>query len=173
VDTTAASGEGFKKKLPIPFGHNVVWDKKRQRLWSAGKDMLYTYQYNFNCQQPDLMLQDSLQLPGDDAHDLFPVYGRDSPWMTNTTGVYYIDLKEKRITQAETAYQAHIKSISSGPEGFPTIISHPKEQWWTDEILDINGNTLYQETGIKIYKVRWLLPNPFSYPEDDVMKQCK
>lgn len=173
VDTTATPGEGYKKNLYIPFGHNVVWDKKRQLLWSAGKDRLYAYRYNFNCLQPDLILEDSLQLPGDDAHDLFPVYGRDSLWMTNTTGVYYVDLKEQKVTLAETDYQEHIKSVSSGPEGFPVIISHPKEQWWTDEVIDIHGNSIFSEVGLKIYKARWWLPNPFSYPEDDPMKQCE
>lgn len=172
VDTTASPGKAFKKNIYIPNGHNVVWDKKRQLLWSAGKDQLYAYRYNFNCRQPDLFLQDSLQLPGDDAHDLFPVYGRDSLWLTNTTGVYYVDLKEQRVAQVETSYQENIKSISSGPEGFSVIISQPKEQWWTDEVMDITGKRMFLEAGLKIYKARWMLPNSFSYPEGDQIEQC-
>lgn len=172
VDTTVAADEIYKKIIHLPFAHNVVWDKKRQVLWSAGDNHLYKFEYNFNCQKPDLILKDSIQLPGNDAHDLFPVYGRDALWLTNTHAVYSIDMKTKKVSLAEFKYTNNIKSVSSGPDGWPTIIMKPKEQWWSDEVMDTKGNTVFQQQGMKIYKARWFLENDFSYPSEDKMKVC-
>lgn len=172
VDTTSAPDAVYKKVIPLPFAHNVVWDKKRQVLWSAGDDHLYEFQYNFNCKHPDLILKDSIQLPGSNAHDLFPVYEKDSLWFTNTHGVYYIDMETKKVSLAKFKYIDNIKSVSSGPANWPTIIMKPKVQWWSDEVLDTEGNTVFQQPGMKIYKARWFLGNEFSYSSDDKIKIC-
>ncbi|HLR31763.1 MAG TPA: DUF6528 family protein, partial [Fodinibius sp.] len=118
VDTLQAPGEGYSTKIPIPFGHNVVWDKTRNLLWSAGEDKLYGYEYNFNCTAPDLSPVDSLQLRGSGAHDLFPVYGKDKFWLTMDNGVYSYDLSEEKAALVDTPYQEQIKSVSSGPDGY-------------------------------------------------------
>jgi hypothetical protein len=39
------------------------------------------------------------------------------------------------------------------------VISTPKEQWWTDEIIDLNGNVIFGKPGLKIYKARWAVYN--------------
>lgn len=172
TDTLAAAGDIWKKQQPLPDGHNVVWDRERTCLWSAGRNKLYRYRYNFSCGEPGLTLVDSLPLPGDHAHDLFPVHGKDSLWLSNTTGVYTLALATGDISAAEMAHRENIKSISSGPEGFPTVIMRPTEQWWSDTVLDSEGGTVFAEKGLKIYKARWFLANPFSYPENDSMKVC-
>lgn len=172
VDTLHYPDGVYKQKVPIESGHNVVWDIKKQLLWSAGGNTLYAYEYNFNCDRPDLMLKDSLQLPGDNAHDLFPVYGKNALWLTNTTGIYTIDLEGMKVRLADSEYHQHIKSVSSGPDGFPMIIMKPKEKWWSDEVIDMKGNSVFQENGLKIYKARWVLPNRFSYPENDAFRVC-
>jgi len=52
-------------------------------------------------------------------------------------------------------------------------VAIPQEQWWTDEIRDVKGNTIFRQKGLKIYKARWLVTNSFSYPPgDDVKKRC-
>lgn len=172
LDSLASPGEVYKKQIPIPFGHNVVWDKKRELLWSAAKDKLYAYEYNFNCLKPGLTLKKTVQLPGNDAHDLFPVYGKDSLWFTNTSNVYYIDLNTFDITSANLVHREDIKSVSSGPEGFPTVLMKPEEKWWSDKVLDAEGNAVFQENGLRIYKARWFVENAFSYPEEDPIKVC-
>ena len=96
----------------------------------------------------------------------------DTLWLTNTTHVYKVDLATRRLLPAETP-QKDVKSISSGPAGYPTILSIPQEQWWTDEIRDTKGNSVFRQKGLKIYKARWLVTNSFSYPPgDDVKKRC-
>jgi len=49
----------------------------------------------------------------------------------------------------------------------------PKVKWWTDEVLNNKGNSIFKEKGLKMYKVRWLLPNYFSYHQHDPIKICQ
>jgi len=170
VDTTAEKVD--KKIVPLPFAHNVVWDKKRQLLWSAARDKLYALRYNFQCSSPDLVPVDSIQLPGTDAHDLFPVFGKDLLWLTTVDGTYQVDPAHRTVRAVRWKYSRNIKSVSSGPEGFPVIVILPKEQWWTDEISDRDGHRIFRQPGMKIYKARWLLPNRFSYGDETMLKVC-
>jgi hypothetical protein len=172
VDSLTGPEQVYRKNIPVAFGHNVVWDHKRQLLWSAAMNELIAYRYNFNCSQPDLQLAEVIRLPGTEAHDLFPVYGTDSLWITNPTDVYQFDAKTKKVKRVDMPYK-HVKSISSGPAGFPVAISYPKQQWWTNEIFDINGERIFQQDDLKIYKARWLVNNPFSYKNSEGLKMCQ
>lgn len=172
VDTTKAATEVYSKNFPLAFGHNVVWDEKNQVLWSAADHQLLSFTYNFNCEEPALTQKDAVSLPGKDAHDLFPVYGQNALWLTNTTNVYTYNLDTKKLEEANVL-QANIKSVSSGDATFPTIIIRPKTSWWTDEVMDAKGNTVFYQSGLKIYKARWYLKNTFSYPAVHDMKQCR
>lgn len=172
VDTLHFPENVYSKNIPIDFGHNVVWDNKNHLLWSAAGTEMKSFKYNGNCTQPDLTLTETIHLPGKEGHDLFPVYGENALWFTNTTNVYKFDIATKALTQADVL-QANIKSVSNGPEGFPVIVSKPKESWWTDEVVDAKGNSVFYQPGLKIYKARWVLPNSFSYPANHSVKQCK
>ncbi|WP_316811906.1 DUF6528 family protein [Pedobacter heparinus] len=172
VDTLNFPDQVYVKTIPIDFGHNVVWDHKNQLLWSAAMNQLKSFKYNFNCDYPDLTQVESINIPGTEAHDLFPVYNENALWLTNTTNVYKFDMATKKLSQAEVL-QSDIKSVSSGPEGFPVILLRPKESWWSDEVIDGKGNTVFSQNGLKIYKARWVLQNNFSYPANDSFKQCK
>src|SRR3546814_302276 len=81
LDTLASPGEIKGKQYPLPSGHNVVWDQKRNSLWSAAKNKLNRYVYDFDCENPGLVLKETIPLPGNNAHDLFPVFGKDSLWL--------------------------------------------------------------------------------------------
>jgi hypothetical protein len=172
VDTLHFPDNVYTKQVTVDFGHNVVWDQKNQLLWAAAGTALKSFRYNFNCVQPDLTLVETLSLPGKEAHELFPVYNEDALWLTNTTNVYRFTLADKKLTQADII-QANIKSVSSGPADFPIILIRPKESWWTDEVIDAKGNGVFFEAGLKIYKARWVLPNTFSYPANNEIRQCK
>jgi len=163
VDTLRAPEQVYSKKITIAFGHNVVWDKQRQLLWSAAMSELKAFRYNFNKTQPDLSLDTAIALPGTEAHDLFPVYGEDALWLTNTTHVYQYKPSSHQLEQFNMPYQEHIKSITNGPAALAVIIIKPKTSWWTDEVIDITGKRIFFKEGLKIYKARWVLPNSFSY----------
>jgi len=162
----------YTKKVPIDFGHNVVWDATRQKLWSAARNHMNAFRYNFNCHAPDLVTDTVFSLPGEEAHDLFPVYGENSLWLTNTTHVYKFDVVTAQLKEADVL-QANIKSISSAGASLPTILIRPKESWWTDEVLDAEGHRLFIQKGWKIYKARWVIPNTFSYPALDKIHTCR
>jgi hypothetical protein len=173
VDTSVAAADVYQKVIPLPFAHNVVWDSKRQLLWSAAADSLYAFTYNFNCTQPDLAVKETFGLPGDNSHDLFPVYGKDSLWLTNPGGVYYVDMHTMQVSLVNTSLQSNIKSVSSGPAGWPVILMQPRVSWWSDRVLDLHGNIVFLQQGMEIYKARWFLPDAFSYaPGDTVFKSC-
>lgn len=171
VDTVNFPENVFSRNLPIEFGHNVVWDRQNQRLWTAAMAKMKVFTYNFTCSDPDLTLVETINLPGTEAHDLFPVYDENALWLTNTTNVYKFDVATKSVKQADVI-QPNIKSVSSAP-GLPVIVIKPKEQWWTDEVIDASGNTVFYQKGLKIYKARWLVDNRFSYPENNAIKLCK
>lgn len=163
VDTTLAPDQVYKKNIAIDFGHNVVWDRKSKLLWSAGRNKIHSYTYNFDRENPDLALKDTYDLPGPSGHDLFPVYGSNSLWLSNNDHVYRFDVrKRKLIIASDVAVQKDVKSLSSA-RGKPTIVITPKESWWTDEILNTRGNRIFQMDGLRIYKARWMEKVPFSY----------
>lgn len=172
VDTIHFPEKVYSKNIPIESGHNVVWDRTNKLLWSAGGSELKSFRYNFDCENPDLTLSETIALPDHSAHDLFPVYGEHALWLTTATQVYRFDLSSKTVSEAGLPLHQNIKSVSSGPAGFTTAIIKPKTSWWTDEVVDIQGNSIYFEQGLKIYKARWLVDNPFSYPPGDKIKVC-
>lgn len=172
VDTLQAPNSGYRKVIPMPFAHNVVWDRSRQVLWSAGKGMLYKLGYNGDCAHPDLSLLDSVALPGTDAHELFPVYGKDSMFLTNPSGAYYLDMKTLKLSPIASYDPKNIKSLSAGPSGWPVLVMTPRVSWWSDEVRDLKGDVVYVKEGLKIYKARWLLENLFSYPAEAGFSQC-
>ncbi len=173
TDTTSFPENVLKRNIPVDFGHNVVWDRKRQLLWTAARHHIHAYTYNFDCSNPDLKPERTIDLPGAEGHDLFPVYGSDELWLTNTTDVYRFDTRDAKLLPAnDFNIRSQIKSVSSGVSGRPVIVIKPKQSWWTDEILDPAGRRIYFEEGLKIYKARWALPVPFSYPENNNFKLC-
>lgn len=163
----------YKKTMVLDDAHNVVWDKQRQVLWSANKDKLVAYTYNFNCKAPDLSVKETIDLPAGGCHDLFPVYGEDALWLSTSTKAWKVDLKTRNIK--ESSALPRIKSVDSGPEGYPVITLQgidTGQQWYNDKVQDLTGKTIFQVTGLKMYKARWEFKNDFSYPANDEIKTC-
>lgn len=172
VDTLNFPANVYTKSYAINDGHNVVWDKKRQVLWAGSALDLQSYTYNFSCTAPELTFSQSITLP-EGLHDLFPVYGEDALWLSGGGKVYKYRFDTQQFQTIPVAPSSvGVKSISSGPAGFPVLIIRAKTSWWTDEILDTNGDTYFIQSGFKMYKARWFLKNSFSYPDNDQIKQC-
>jgi len=172
TDTTHFPENVLKIKVPLKFAHNVVWDKKDQLLWSGSMDHLISFRYNFNCKTPELTRQDSILIPGTEAHDVFPVYGKNALWITNTTAIFQYNLTSKKLSKPDFS-KNNIKSISSGPDQTPVAIVIPIEKWWTDRVLSSDNKILFQQPGLRIYKARWLLSNNFSYGNSGKIVLCK
>ncbi len=150
------------------YGHNAVWDRENQLLWSTADTELRTYSYKVEDGQPMLIHRDTYPLPEghNGAHELFPIHGLKQMWLSTPSGVYKFVLSTKEYHVYESYQSQNIKSISSGPAGYETIMLSPTESYWSDRLIDTAGRIVWQKQGAKIYKGRWMLNNIFSYPDN-------
>lgn len=167
VDTVAQLATAPIAAIPLTFGHNAVWDRTNEVLWATAKDVLNTYKYVGAGGEKTLVLQDSYPLPAGetDAHDLFPVYGLNQLWLTTPKAVYKFNVATREFAKVNASTTTDIKSVSSGPADYETIMLRPTQSWWSDKLIDSGGRSIYQHDGFQIYKGRWMLDNTFSYPE--------
>ena len=170
VDTVKVLGT---KAATIKLGnaHNVVWDKKRECLYTtatiqAGVTALFRLKYNGDRLSPKLTNQTRIYTFEKESggHDLFPVYGEeDKLWLTAASAVYKFDISTDEPTCEKVYETADIKSISNGPDGI--LMLKPTEEWWAEGLVNEKGEALFKMEGAKIYKGRWMIDNTFSYPE--------
>ncbi len=146
-----------RKDFYLRDGHNLVWDKKKERLYTVSRDQLKTYRYNADKNNPSLIAVDSVVMPDNGAHDLYRAYNKNALWLSTHSAIFKVNMQDKSAEKVNTRFGENIKSVSSGPAGYPTIIIRPKEKWWTDEVLDLEGNSIFKQEGLRIYKARWLL----------------
>lgn len=148
----------------VAAAHNAVWDKKRECLWTASEGRVYKYSYDKT--QTTLTQEYGYDVPDDMSmiHDLIPVYGKDELYLTTGKNVFSFNPETGKVVSVELAYKKNVKSISTGPEGWPQILTRPtSSSYWTSEVVDFNGNCLFSYFKYKIYKVRWYVDQPFSY----------
>ncbi|WP_276481667.1 DUF6528 family protein [Paraflavitalea pollutisoli] len=175
TDTLQFPEKVYSQQRYLEFGHNVVWDNKRQLLWSAAQDKLQTFRYNGDCRQPELIPLDSIPLPQKGAHDLFPVGGKQALWLTNTQATYQYDLRKKALTAISIPWH-DVKSVSTGPKNAPVVVVVPDGtpgSWWTNEVRSTDGKIVFKQAGLKIYKARWFIENDFSYPANNPLRICQ
>lgn len=151
-------------------GHNVVWDRKRGCLWSASGAQLLKFSYNGDRTAPELSQVYAYDMAAGNtmAHDLAPVYGEDAMYVSTNEHVYKFDCAAGKFLPVEIFQQNTIKSLSTGPAGYPVIVMRPTSggsNWWSAEVTDLKGDRLFNRAGYQIYKARWYVENPFSYPE--------
>lgn len=164
VDTVARTGQ-VVQKLPLTFCHSAVWDHSRGRLLATSDNKLCVFTYNGDGNDPRITKESETAIPeGNWAHDLFPVYGENALWLTNND--YAMKVSGSDLSMETVGFsQSDIKSVSSGPEGFPTVLLIPKaDEWWNTKVIDTEGRTVFEQNGMQIYKARWFLDNPYSYP---------
>ena len=144
--------------LKFQNGHNVVWDKKRNCLWSAGQSSLYKFSYN----ETTGALTELANYPFPDdctsAHDFVKIWNQDRYIMTTEQKCFEFDPNTNTYSVSNSFQPNDIKSVSTGPKGFRTICAVPEESWWTSHVLDYNtGEQVFERSGAKIYKVRYWL----------------
>ncbi|WP_164111573.1 MULTISPECIES: DUF6528 family protein [Sphingobacterium] len=171
VDSLNAYVAKEHKRYNQTFAHNVVWDYKRNILWSTDDQNLYTFTYENN--GGDLSLTKGSKfytLPDRDPHDMFPVYGKEELYLTTSSKIYIFDINSGKFMEHPYS-KRNIKSISDGPAGFGTIIVEPTTSYWTNRIINIRGSSAFFKDSYKMYKARWFIHNPFSYPSNHNYKQ--
>ena len=156
--------------MPVYSAHNVVWDRTRNCLWTATGAQLLKLSYNGNRTAPELSQVYSYDMGTGNtmAHDLAPVYGEEAMYVTTVEHVYKFDCKTAKFSDVQIFQQKDIKSLSTGPEGYSTIVMRPTSggsNWWSGEVCDLGGHRMFNRAGYQIYKARWYVENPFGYPE--------
>jgi hypothetical protein len=172
VDTLQGPEGVYSKQILLSNGHNVVWDHKRNVLWSASNRHLKSFIYNFDTLRPDLTAKDSIALPETDSHDLFPSYNRRSLLLSNPKGLYRYHFRSKTVKRIPVAYP-DIKSVSTGGKGYPMILIYAEDtrkSWSTDQITGLDQAIIFKQSDLKMYKARWFVPNRFSYPASHFIK---
>lgn len=174
VDSENPYVEQEIKRYNLTFGHNVVWDREREVLWATDDQNLYTYMYdNSNPEDPELIRNEAFYpLPDVSPHDLFPVYGHDQLYLTTANHIYVFDIASQTFVQHPYS-KGNIKSISDGPAGFGTLIIEPTTSYWTNRVTNDRGSSVYFSSDSRIYKARWFIDNPFSYPNDHPYRQSR
>lgn len=96
----------------------------------------------------------------------------DVLWLTTLNNIFKFNVLLRKFQKLDVKEGGNIKSVSSGPENYPVIIIRPKQQWWTDEVFDLDNNRIFMKEGYKIYKARWFIINTFSYGKNSTMHIC-
>ena len=142
-------------KLTFADAHGVVWDKLLGLVWAVGKEAVICCRYNFDYENPQLTIVESFPLKPNPywGHDLILLEkerkllmtGRNMLEFDTMTGQYKLFLKRKSV-----------KSISIHPETGEQLVQIPKENYWNDTVMLLNGDRKWTLPGnAKIYKARW------------------
>lgn len=143
--------------------HNMVWDKKRGCLWSAVWSDLLKLSYDASTMKLSIIKTYPMPPDNTEAHDLFPIYGEDALYVTTNENAYRFNINSEKFEDLDVFQRKGLKSISSGPEGYPPIITRPTTaSYWTTEVVNFKGERIYFNTSYKIYKARWFVEQPFS-----------
>ncbi len=146
--------------------HGVVWDAKRERLWSSGRWGICEWQYHADPEHPALkqagfypMIDPEPQGRGTylqlNGHDLVLTPDGEQLLVTTEKAIYRFDLRSRSYSTSHAL--ADIKSISilAGRE----LMLKPTESWWSPAVLFPDDKKLSASChlpGAKIYKARWI-----------------
>ncbi len=153
----------------VPSAHNVVWDNERQLLYTTTEQGIYSYRYNMDKNRPCLSDKNlECEIPSSDhcGHDLYPVTcEKNMLWMTTNEHVFKYDVVQKNLIEVNDFYA--IKSVSDNYDGRVLMLKPTNPDGWSSEgAIDIAGKNVFTIPGTKIYKLRWMADNTFSYPKE-------
>lgn len=165
-DTTKAyAPRRPRKSIIAPDAHSVNF--YQDSFYIAGRDQIWICLFRKGKRNgvAEVHIANAATIPGKGAHDMS--YG-------SRTGVFYVTTvdtllefhtKDNSFHPVDSKITRNIKSFSEGGEDYPAIVTVPKEQWWTDEVTDLQGNTILRIPGAKIYKARWMRGFSSTYAE--------
>lgn len=149
--------------LDLEGAHGVVWDNKLHRLWAVGSTELVCCTYTGGSADPALAYEARIKLPGyGGGHDLFPVPGTRQLFVTGQQ-VWVFDTESR--TFAEYDPRGNVKSVTQKEADGLVLFMAPTTSWWSDTISSPDGKIKKTLPGAQFYKMRWWVPNAFSYGE--------
>ena len=155
-----------------PEAHGVVWDKKRQCLWSSGAYGITKWKYISDPENPrleriatygiklkDTIFRDAYEVLK--CHDLYPTHD-GKLFVTYNRGISIFDPETCRFT-----HYSDLKAIKSVDSANGKIMMQkPQERWWAESLYFPDDPASSERCFIpnaKIYKARYFQDNKFSY----------
>ncbi len=136
--------------------HGVVWDAKRKSLFALGYDVLREYKME---NKVKLGLIEEWEIPGISGHDLQMAPDGNKLFITEHTGAWVFDLKNKEFSKIDKFPDAeNIKSINQNKSG-QFAYTVPEESWWTYHVRLHNPSGVLSFPDMRVYKARWFEGN--------------
>ena len=143
---------------PLFWGHGVVWDDRRERVWALATDEIKVYRLkNWYTASPELEQTSSIALPEGGGHDLVPVPGTSCLSITTRSTCWLFD-RDTEVLSAhpDFAGQPEVKCISQHPEtGQIVYIQGEGGHWWAERLHFLNPEDTYHVPGEHFSKARW------------------
>lgn len=142
----------------LPWGHGVVWDAQRSRLWAlADKDIRVFELRDWDSNAPSLRRAELIPLPEGMGHNLSPVNGTPALAVSTTNHCWLFDRDTKTLRpHPDLADTKHVKSISYHPAtGQIAYVQAEGENWWAERIHFVNPGGFLHVAGEHFYKARW------------------
>ncbi|MDR2039179.1 MAG: DUF6528 family protein [Bacteroidales bacterium] len=136
-------------------GHGVVWNARRQRLYTLGYNDLREYSLvGWNTPLPTLKLEKKWIIPGKGGHDLSPV-SDDELLISEHHGVHSFSIPNETFIPFEPLKTArNIKSVNYIAGSKKLVYTQAEESWWTKNIYLRNPDKTINIPDVKLYKVR-------------------
>lgn len=158
-----------RRKIDFSDGHAVNFYDGY--FYVAGANQIKAYEVRQGKRKknlPDLVAVESYTIPGIGAHDM--IYGAREKvfYLTTVDTLLEFHATDGSFHPVPGKISRNIKSYSEGAnKDLPSTVTVPKEQWWTDEVTDLQGKTILKIPGARIYKARWLIGYINTYKEYD------
>lgn len=146
----------------LPWGHGVVWDAQRNRLWAlADKDLRVFELRDWSTSSPGLHRIQVIPLPEGMGHNLSAVPGSSALAVSTTNHSWLFDRETLTIRPHPDLGDApHVKSISYHPvTGQIAYVQAEGKDWWAERIHFLHPPGTIHTAGEHFYKARWNIPS--------------
>lgn len=142
----------------LPWGHGLVWDECRGRLWTLSISDLRAYRLaDWDSASPALRLAESYDLPGRWGHDLLAAGDGTHLTVTANEHCWLFDRDECRFApHPDLGNEVGVKCISTHPRtGRIAYVQAEGDDWWAERIHLLHPQAAIHLPGEHIYKARW------------------
>ena len=145
----------------LPWGHGVVWDAQRNRLWAlADKDLRVFELRDWSTPSPGLRRIQLIPLPEGMGHNLSAVPGSSALAISTTNHCWLFDRETLTFRpHPDLGDAGHVKSISyHTATGQIAYVQAEGENWWAERIHLLHPARTVHVAGEHFYKARWNIP---------------
>ena len=146
----------------LPWGHGVVWDASRNRLWAlADKDLRVFELRDWDTRSPGLRRIELIPLPEAMGHNLSIVPGSSALAISTTNHCWLFDRETKTFRRhPELGDAKDVKSLSyHAATGQIAYVQAEGKNWWAERVHFLGPAGMIHIGGEHFYKARWNIPS--------------